>query len=342
MSEEVKEEPPAKRQKTENKCIDDLAVIVHWGIYSVPAFDSVASGQLRTIQNGSEWYEKRLIAQPSDFPFPVSGWKPTQAYHTKTFGPETKYADFATTFNQQIKLNKWNPDNWMKLWVQAGVSSVILTAKHHDGFCLWPSSTTSFKSELDLVKAVKESAIKHGLKFGIYYSWGEFREKPNAAYIKLVEKQIDELCKYEPSVFWCDGDWLVSGKQGQTTIDHCVSKIKRLLPHCEINDRIGHKRVFSADRNHLGLATYRVYADRFMPSTRPHVPWEHINTIGLSWGYNREQKQEHYKTGQQLCDIYRQVQQLGGRFLLNFGPQSGGDLDPFEVDAFLEFTRRLI
>lgn len=317
----------------------DLRIIVHWGVYSVPAFDSVESAQLRKIQNGSEWYQKRLLSSPEDRPFPTSGWKPTQAYHLKHYGAKVKYEDFKEMLNKILQESKWNPDTWVQLWQKAGVSTVILTAKHHDGFCLWPTKTTDFKSDQDLVGQVQSACHKAGMKFGIYYSWGEFTKSgSDANYLQTVRTQIDELLAYKPSVTWFDGHWFLYGKAGQLTMNECVKKIKKALPECEINDRLGDKQKYQSDETYLGLSTYRVYADRHVPARQPSVPWEHVNTISFSWGYNRMQLKQHYKTGQDLFDLYTKVKGLGGRFLLNFGPRADGTLDPFEVEAFEQFV----
>ena len=71
--------------------IREVGVIVHWGVYSLPAFDSVESARRRTTQNGSEWYEQRLCMTASSYR-PTSGWREAQAYHRKHYGgPATSY-----------------------------------------------------------------------------------------------------------------------------------------------------------------------------------------------------------------------------------------------------------
>lgn len=114
---------------------DSIGVFVHWGLYSVPAFDSVASAQTRRIQNGSEWYAKRLSSVPGT----ARGWQETQEHHRKTYGANTPYKQFATQFTAE----RWKVDDWMRVFKGAGASYAILTTKHHDGFCLWPTATGS-------------------------------------------------------------------------------------------------------------------------------------------------------------------------------------------------------
>jgi len=316
----------------------EIFFILHWGIYSVPAFDSLESAKRRTIQNGSEWYLKRLITKPTDFR-PTTGWRETQAYHAKHY-PNKKYADFANDFTAK----SWNPDAWMDLFSKINGTCAILTAKHHDSFCMWDTKTTSNNSmnsaaKQDILLRFKESCNKKGLKFGIYYSWSEFERPCNKQYMdQIVVPQINELIKYGPDVFWFDGDWFCNTAYSQQIIDKCCTLIKRALPNVEINDRIGHKSE-RQDPNYLGHnMTYRVYADRTIPKIKPLVPFESIQTVGFSWGLNKQQKLKDHKSAKQLHEMCQKVHQLGGRFLINVGPDCDGTLCPIESQILSEFA----
>jgi alpha-L-fucosidase len=85
-------------------------------------------------------------------------------------------------------------------------------------------------------------------------------------------------------------------------------------------------------------ASYRVYEDRYIPVIKilPNEQWEHINTIGLSWGYNKQQKKSDYKNGQELYQLYQKVREKGGRFLLNIGPDQQGNIDVNEMNSLNE------
>jgi len=144
------------------KLIMEFGIIFHWGLYSVPAFDNPESILKRKIQNGSEWYQKRLEEKGTYRPV----YKETQEYHKLKF-KDKDYKDF-------INIDNCKFDNWMKLCKEVNATYVILTAKHHDGFCLWPTKSTNFCVKKDLVKEFIESAKKYNLKYGIYYSWYEF------------------------------------------------------------------------------------------------------------------------------------------------------------------------
>ena len=311
----------------------DFGLIFHWGVYSAPAYDDPVSASKRQIQNGSEWYLQRLLETGNYRP--ISGWKETQQYHEQFQG--LSYKDFADYFVE----NDWNPDEWMKLALHVNAKYVILTAKHHDGFCLWDTKSSNFNSvqvgpKRDLLKEFSLSAKKYGLNFGIYYSWMEFEKNCTIEYMKnVIKPQISELISYEPDIWWFDGDWKCSSQFSKKLISEIVSHLKVINPKVEINDRIC---LENKDSNYLGLSTYRVYSDRHIPHDVPNVPWEHINTIGLSWGYNHFQRKQDYKSGADLYDLYKQVREKGGRFLLNLGPDRNGELDPDEVQSLMEFS----
>eukprot|EP01118_Nematostelium_gracile_P015946 TRINITY_DN6500_c0_g1_i1.p1 TRINITY_DN6500_c0_g1~~TRINITY_DN6500_c0_g1_i1.p1 ORF type:complete len:366 (-),score=71.39 TRINITY_DN6500_c0_g1_i1:19-1116(-) len=337
-NEEVEEDQPKKKIKTSD---DEFGIIFHWGIYSVPAYDHSKSAKHRKVQNGSEWYMKRL--NDTSTYRPTSGHLQTKKFHEENYG-DRKYETFADDFTAE----KWDPDEWMQLCKSIGATYVILTSKHHDGFCLFPTTTTSFNStergpERDLLAEFLSSARKFDLKVGIYYSWLQFDRTMTKAYMKdFVTPQIDELIKHKPDIFWFDGDWTCATNIANDTIVETVKKIRRKLPNIIINDRLGGSRELKDNRlkdtNFLGNADYRVYDDRAIPKETPKVPWEHINTIGYSWGRNRYTSADDYKSGEDLFKLYKQVRQKKGKFLLNLGPDYDGTLDPNEVKSLICFS----
>jgi alpha-L-fucosidase len=113
---------------------------------------------------------------------------------------------------------KLDAEQWMKAIKAAGAKYVVLVAKHHDGFCLWPTEQTKFSvksspwknGEGDLVRLVSDAARKYGLKFGVYLSpWDrhEPRYANSAEYDKYYAAELDELAtNYGDLVeFWLDG-----------------------------------------------------------------------------------------------------------------------------------------
>ncbi len=313
-----------------------FGIIFHWGVYSVPAYDDPTSAARRKIQNGSEWYAKRL-SETGAFR-PVTGWKETQEHHKKLYGAAS-YEDFASKFTACA----WNPDNWMKLCRSVGATYVILTAKHHDGFCLFRTTTrkewnsADIGPRKDLIKLFADAARRHKLGFGVYYSWTEFNRPCTKEYLNsVVIPQIRELMCYAPDIWWFDGDWGCTTKASQQVIDQLCDEIHAKFPESRVNDRVG-RRIEREDPTFLGKANYRVYHDRALPKTSPRVSWEHINTIGQSWGRNKAQTISDYKTAAELTALYQKVKAMDGSFLLNLGPNADGTLDAVEVDLLQKF-----
>lgn len=317
---------------TEENSNPFLGILVHFGLFSIPAFDDVKSASKRSIINGSEWYKKRLEEDTNAYR-PTSGAKATKEYHEKHY-PDMDYSDFAKMFKPDLK----NIDSWTKLAKNIGASYMILTAKHHDGYSLYPSEV-GLHSKKDIVQYFKDSCERNGIKFGLYYSWMEFDKSCTKDYLnEVVKVQIDELITYKPKVIFFDGDWACRSKYSLDLMEELCKKIKKKIPNVVINDRVGIK--FTSE-NELGFIDYRVYADRYIPTKKPTVPWTHINTISLSWGRNKQQKDKDYKTVKELTGLYTRVRKLVGSFLINIGPNADGSLDPIEEERLLGFGRAI-
>lgn len=318
-----------KGEEADPKQLDNLGFIFHWGLYSVPGFMKV----LRKERNGTEWYLKRLTEE-STFR-PIAGCKETKEFHLKQYG-DSSYFDLASQFTAA----NWNSDEWMLLCKACGASYVILTAKHHDGYCLWPTTTTKNNVVLsgprrNILAEFKAAATRHGLRFGIYYSWCEFNKTVTKQYVdEVIVPQVDELLGYGPSILWFDGHWEIKSKYANQRLTELCNKVKET--GCIINDRIPGT---AEDASVLGNSSYRVYGDRTILESDPLVPWESIHTIGNSWGVNKYNNT--YKSSDQLLAMYRKVADTGGKFLLNFGPDEKGDLDVKEVEIVLELKSKL-
>ena len=303
-----------------------IGMIFHWGLYSIPAFDDIGSARRRSQHSGggSEWLIARLQAKETDFR-PPSGWKQAQTYIAKTFSPSFQYQDLIPLF-EKIQVDF---DHWMITAKSAGASYVILTARHHDGYVLDK-----------FVEKFGEVAKKHGLKWGIYYSWIEFNKPFTQVYMKtVVEPQLNQFKLLKPDIWWFDGHWNIQTIVGRKFVSQFVQGLKEENPHVEINDRLSVEyKQKKNDLDWLGDATFRNFEDRYLPLRKPTVPWEHITTIGLSWGRNLQQEERDYKTGKELYALYEKVVELGGRFLINLGPDGNGELDPMEVKCLQEFA----
>lgn len=309
-----------------------LGIVVHFGLFSIPAYDDIKSASKRGMQNGSEWYKKRLEEDPNAFR-PTSGAKATKEYHEKYY-PDMEYSDFAKIFKPDLK----NIDSWTKLAKKIGASYMILTAKHHDGYSLYPSKV-GLHSKKDIVQAFKDSCENYGLIFGVYYSWSEFGKSCTKEYMdNIVKPQINKLIKYKPLIWWFDGDKECKSKYSLNIIEELCQKIRKKIPGVIINDHIGIKLISD---NELGFSDFRTYEGNNFPSNKSKTTWEYNSTIGLSWGRNKQQKEKDYKTVKELTELYTKVRKLGGKFLINIGPDADGSLDPIEKERLLGFSKTI-
>lgn len=296
-----------------------MGFIFHIGLYSFFGYDDIESARRRKIQNGSEWIQARIQEQKYR---QLSGSSQALSYFSQ-FRIDYYKAPFI--------IERSSIEKWLDLCVSCKASHVIITARHHDGFCLWNTTTTSNKPYNDVVQIFKEEAEKRGLQFGIYYSWFEFTKPFTVDYFNSVcVPQLLELDKYNPNMIWFDGDWKIT----QKTLIGQVSQIVKYFRDkgISVNDRIC--------KENINLASYYVGPDRNIPQ-QPMQSWQHITTIGISWGYNREQEKQDYKTGKQLYDTLCYCANNGGCMLLNIGPKYDGTLDESEVNSLVELSKLL-
>lgn len=200
-----------------------FGIFVHWGLYSVPAWATPIGkpGDFKwpyfyKNMPYSEWYLNTLK---------ISG-SPTQEHHSKTYGINFDYYDFITIFNEQIKT--WDPDLMTKQFKSFGAKYIVLTAKHHDGFTLWPSRIPNYNFpsnqppvSRDIIGELTKTIKRQGLKMGIYYSGGldwSFNKVPitdlkdlwtatpeGADYSSYADSHFKELVNnYLPDIIWND------------------------------------------------------------------------------------------------------------------------------------------
>lgn len=300
-----------------------FGIIIHYGLYSYYAYDNIHSAKKRNIQNGSEWYYGRLI--DNNKYRPISGNIFTKKHHIE----KHKNINYFDNLNE-ILVDKSKIRDWIKLCKKIGASYIILTSKHHDGVCLWNTNTTNRKSKLDICKIFKEECEKENMKWGFYYSWFEFDKSFTVKYFfEYCVPQLKELIEYEPKYMWFDGHWKITQKNIMTNIKCFIEDIRKR--NIIINDRVSGVELLHTD--------YRVFSDRFIPDKKLNIKWQHVNTIGYSWGFNSEQKDNDYKTGEDIVNMYNKVNNKGGELLLNIGPDINGNIHTKEQVALEYFGK---
>lgn len=299
-----------------------LGFIIHIGLYSYYGFDDIESFKKRRTKTGSEFYLKRLLDNEP-------GSKETKIHHHN-------YGDNFDYFKAPFEINKQKIEEWLDICVSCRASYVILTIKNFDGFCLWNTNTTNKKSNIDLLLIFKNECKKRGLQFGVYFTWYEFSQSFSIEYFNnIVYPQILEIIQYQPDIIWFDGDSKIIQKSIKDMIRQIIIYIYSLRQYginILINDRIC--------QENIDCAGFRTYENYYIPSTYT-TNWQHINTIGLSWGYNKCQKKEHFKTGSELYNIIRNVYNLGGVTCFNIAPSFDGTIDSNEIESLHELSNLL-
>jgi alpha-L-fucosidase len=313
-----------------------LGIFIHWGLYSVPGWAPLSHpshdfSSNEYIMNNpyAEWYLNVMRIPGS----------PTQAYNAEHYGANFSYYDFASVFNRESK--KWNPDEWAKVFHDAGARYVVLTSKHHEGFTLWPSTTVNPNpsipqnerhAERDIVGELTTAVRKQGLKMGLYYSGGydwTFNSGPietaadyetvkpeSQAYGDYAFSQIHELIdRYHPSVLWNDIDWPKTGRPMQVEADYYNA-----VPDGVIDDRLGIKHADFISPEYQKLD--KIEAKK----------WEECRGLGRSFGYNRAEGEAETIAPADLIALLVDIVSKNGNLLLDVGPEDDGTIPPVQME----------
>lgn len=302
-----------------------FGMFIHWGVYAIP---------------GGQWKGK--------FVPPGGGeWIMNTANV-----PVEEYEQLAKQFNPV----KYDPAAWVRLAKAAGMKYIVITSKHHDGFCLFDSKATDYNTAKatpygkDLLKPLAEECRKQGIKFCTYYSimdWhhpAQFRNNDKgynptkvhperkAEYISFMETQLKELLDGpNPEVLWFDGEWLPWWKEDDAVA--LYNKLRKLKPSVIINNRIGTGRqgmqgMDKGDRRYAGdFGT----PEQEIPETGlPGVDWESCMTMNDTWGFRTDDK--NWKSVEKLVRNVIDTASKGGNYLLNVGPTPEGEIPQASIE----------
>ncbi|MBI2298030.1 MAG: alpha-L-fucosidase [Armatimonadetes bacterium] len=236
--------------------------------------------------------------------------------------PIPDYEKFSGQFNPQ----HFDADAWVQLARDAGCRYMVLTTKHHDGYCMFDSKLTSYDSmdtapHRDFVKEYVDACHRHGMKVGFYHSlldWHHPEYAPGRPggngdldkYREYLFGQVRELLTNygEINVFWFDGGWEHSAADWHST--ELLDLIYQLQPGIVVNDRSGLPADYSTPEQTIPDAGM---GDRL---------WETCMTINGNWGYARND--HNWKPVGTLLSNLCDIASKGGNFLLNVGPTEDG------------------
>ncbi len=299
-------------------------------------------------------------------------------FTTNTFtGLEWGYGDEKETVFNPTQVNV---DQWASTLKATGFKTLILTCKHHDGFCLWPSKYTehSIKNSPykngkgDLVKEVSDACKKFGLKFGVYLSpWDRNRaDYGQASYVTYYRNQLKELFTNYGPVFemWFDGanggDGFYGGAREKRKIDganyydwpNTLKLVRTMQPKVLFfSDAgpgvrwVGNERGLAGKTNWNTISTDTIYAGKGgienllntgAPDGDKWIPAEVDVSIRPGWFYHKEED-SLVKTPQQLFDIYLSSVGRGSTLLLNIPPDKRGLFHEKDVQSLQGFRKLL-
>jgi alpha-L-fucosidase len=273
----------------------------------------------------------------------------------------------------------FSADQIVRVAKAGGLKGLILTAKHHDGFCLWPSKFTEHSvkhspwrnGQGDMVKEFAEACRRHGLKFGLYLSpWDRnHADYGRPEYITYYRNQLRELLTNYGPIFevWFDGanggDGFYGGARENRNIDRKTyydwpntwQIVRELQPGaCLFSDGgpeirwVGNERGVAGDPcwatlNRDDFAPGQADSRRLNQGDRPGTHWipaECDVSIRPGWFYHAKEDAK-VKTPAQLMDLYFASVGRGASFLLNLPPDRRGRIPEPDAKSLAEFRRRL-
>ncbi|MDY4434582.1 MAG: alpha-L-fucosidase, partial [Candidatus Flemingibacterium sp.] len=281
--------------------------------------------------------------------------------------PEEKYQKYFEHFNPDL----YDPKEWARQAKAAGMKYVVLTTKHHEGFCMFDSQYTDYKctntpAGRDLVREYVDAFRAEGLHIGFYYSlidWHhpEFpidslhprRNDPNAEeldkgrdvhkYAAYMRDQLTELLTNygKIDILWLDFSYThpnpasvkpwMQHGGGKGKNEWESEKLIFLVRSLQPNIIIDNRADLEQDL--WTPEQYQVLSWPKHPKTGERVTWEACQTFSGSWGYHRDEKS--WKSPRMLIEMLINTVCIGGNLLMNVGPTSRGNFDK-RADAALE------
>jgi len=280
---------------------------------------------------------------------------------TYEFIPDETYQKYFSHFDPDL----FQPKEWARQARLAGMKYFVITAKHHDGFCLWDSQFTDYKAtntfaKRDLIREVADAFRAEGLRVGFYYSLLDWHhphyvidpnhplrnhpdvdalnaERDMTIYAQYMRDQVRELLTNygKVDIIWFDfsfpnaklGNLRGKGREDWES-EKLMAMVRELQPHIIVDNRL------DLPKEMADVVT----PEQYQPVSWVHVDgepvvWEACQTFSGSWGYYRDEMS--WKSPQQLVQMLVNSVSCGGNLLMNVGPTARGYFDP-RAEAALE------
>ena len=304
-----------------------FGIFIHWGAYAVPAF-------------GSEWYPRNMYVQGS----------PEFRHHVQTYGPQTEfgYRDFIPLFRGE----RFDPEAWAQLFVEAGAKFVMPVAEHHDGFAMYDTERSDWSAvkmgpKRDVIKDLAEAFRKRDLVFtasshraehwwffggGMEFpsdvseaqnpQWSDLygparteQEQPSAEFLEdWLARTCEIVDKYRPKVVWFD--WWIEQPAFKPYLQLFAAYYYNRAAEWGEGVAINYKN----DAYEVGTAVYDLERGQ-LAGIRPLL-WQNDTAVGKnSWGYIQGMD---YKKPEEIIRDLVDIVSKNGALLLNVGPRADG------------------
>lgn len=291
---------------------------------------------IRSFGDGRDWFFKHKLGM-----FVHWGLYSMPAWHEQIIWrgeyKRSEYEGLKERFNPV----DYDPDRWIDLMESCGMTFIVFTAKHHDGFCMFDTQYSDYnimntQYGKDVLRMLADACVRRNIKLGIYYSlpdwhhpnypnmgrhhemWGQRTgdEPDEAKYLDFVKNQVTELCTNYGDI--CEFFWDVNTAEFR---DPDLNELlRRLQPNMVINDRGPGEGDFGTP-------------ERSVPDGEEfRIPTQACSALGReSWGYRKD---EDYYTNKFMMKSIDKILCMGGSYLLNMGPCADGSIDPAYTEGF--------
>lgn len=311
-----------------------VGIFIHWGVFSVPSFKT-------------EWFWQRW----------KSNWAPFVGYVNSTEAIRRfNYQDYAHRFDATL----YRPDYWADVFAKSGAQYVVLTSKHHEGYCMFDSRdvTSTWNWNVmdigprrdvlgDLATAIRKPSVispqtNRPLKFGVYHSLYEWfnpmflHDKANNlttnqfVTIKTMPELYYLVNHYRPEIIWSDG-------HNQLPSDYWQAKefLAWLATNSSVADTVVWNDRWGEDAK-CTHGSFLTCKDRYLPNVTSEHVFENAFTLDRhSWGHARDSNHSDYLTTKEVIDTLVETISKNGNVNVNIGPGADGTLSPIMVDRLL-------
>ena len=301
-----------------------FGMFIHWGLYSVAA----GEWNGRPVRGIGEWIQSNARITVED------------------------YAPLQQRFNPV----KFDARRWVEIAKDAGMKYIVITSKHHDGFCLWDSALTDWDvggspfAPRDPLKELADACAEAGIRLGFYHSIMDWRHPDYlprrewdtrstdgadyARYVSYMKGQLAELtggAYGDVAILWFDGEW-------EGTWTHEMGKDLYDFVRGLDRDIIVNNRVDTGRSGMEGITREGDYRGDYgtpeqqIPATGlgDGVDWETCMTMNNTWGYKKSD--DNWKSAADLIRKLVDIASKGGNFLLNVGPTGEGEIPGTSVE----------